>query len=541
MSTPYTYKNLKDEIKSSIWPNDPPENLVTAIDRIFLQAVNWLQQNIECLKDEHLDVTSQCSTYFHCGLTVIDKPDGVIHQLYTVQHSGFCDPVRYDEVSKDQIMRWSRRLMSIVTSPVNAGLKRLPAGFTYAEDSTDDSSGRALAGFWAKDRDRILIAPWLQSYEDVAVEWTGYKTKWNDSDVILDAPDFKRAVKLFVQREFARDFERDPGFAQMCNDDLQGNPARGIFGGIPALMHQCREKRRQRKSDPDSNATDYLWLTYEAPPEAADAPVETTVIAAIGDYGLDGANLTAVDELVKSWEPDQIITLGNNNYPAGAAGTIDANVGKHFYDYITPYTGIYGVERGVNRFWPSLGNRDLDTSSGGPYFDYFSLPTDKGERYYDKIFGHLHVFFINSGYNTAGTLLEPDGNIETSNQANWILLRAIRSTARWKIAVFNSPPYSSQSGVAKTAMRWNWSKYGFDAVLSAGDSKSYERLVIDGFPYFVNGIGGSGTSAFGSAISGSEAQYSGGYGALRITASCDELVFSLRDTTDTEIDTYTID
>jgi len=542
MSTPYTYKNLKDEVISSIWPNDPPENLVSAIERIFLQAVNWLQQNVECLKDEHLDVTAQCSSYFHCGLTVIDKPDGVIHQLFTVQHSGFCDPVHYDETSKDEVLRWSRRFMSIVTSPTNAGLRRLPGGFTQANQSTDDDSGRALYGLWAKDRDRILIAPWLQSYEDVAVEWTGYKTKWNDNDLILDAPDFKRAVKLFVQREFARDFERDPGFAQLCNDDLQGNPSRNIIGALPAIIHQCREKRRQRKTDHNSDETDYLWLQYEAP-VTTDEPVESTVIAAIGDYGLDGANLTAVAALVKSWEPDQIITLGNNNYPSGAAATIDANVGKHFYDYITPYRGIYGAERGVNRFWPSLGNRDLDTSSGTPYFNYFSLPTDKGERYYDQIFGHLHVFFIDSGYKSDGTLIEPDGNTETSNQANWILMRAVRSTVRWKIAVFNSPPYSSQAGIAKAAMRWrNWAKYGFDAVLSAGDSKSYERLVIDDFPYFVNGIGGAGLTSFsGTPVSGSAKQYAGGYGALRITATCDALTFSLRDTTDTEIDSYTVE
>ena len=39
--------------------------------------------------------------------------------------------------------------------------------------------------------------------------------------------------------------------------------------------------------------------------------------AAIGDYGLAGPNELAVANLVKSWNPDFIITTGDNNYPAG--------------------------------------------------------------------------------------------------------------------------------------------------------------------------------------------------------------------------------
>lgn len=537
MASTFTYKDLKDEVKTSIWPNGAPENLETAIDRIILQASNWLQQNVKCLQDEHLDVISQCDTYFHCGLTVIDKPDGVIHQLFTVQRKGFCDPVKYDERSKEDLLEWSRYFMRFVTSPTNAGKGTLPGGFKYAESSTDDDWGRGIFGIWAKDRDRILISPWLQSYEDVAIEWTGYKAKWNDTDLVVDSPDFRRAVKLYVQREYARDFERDPGFSQMANDDLQGNTGRKIYGAIPALVQQCREKTRRRQAPHDATETDYLYLTYEKP-ETITPPTVETVLAAIGDYGLNGVNEIAVAALAKTWSPDQIITLGNNNYPAGAAATIDANVGKHFYDYITPYTGIYGAERGVNRFWPSLGNVDLDVNPPTPYTDYFTLPGN--ERYYDKVFGHVHVFFVNSGYNSAGTLVEDDGNTETSDQANWILMRAIRSQVKWKIVVCNSPPYSSQTGIAKSAMRWDWKKYGFNAVLSAGDSQSYERLEFDSFPYIVNGIGGAGLATLGTAIAGSKFQYASAYGALKITATCGSLVFSLRDVDDTEIDTLTI-
>lgn len=553
MPAPFTYLDLKAEVSSSIWPNDAPvaglggcygpENLQVAIARYFNQAVNWLQQNIECLRDEHLDVTRQCNTVFHCGLTVIDKPDGVIHRLFTIQHSGFCDPVHYDEVSKDEILKWSRWFMRIVTSPGNAGLTQLPGGFTQAASSTDDTNGRALFGKWAKDRNRILIAPWLQSYEDVVVEWDGYKTNWQDTDLVLDAADYKRAVKLFVQKEYAVDFERDPGFSQLCNDNLHGNRDRNIIGAVPALIHQCREKRRQRKAQHSSTESDYLWRTYEIP-VAEETPVEeTTVIAAIGDYGLAGTPLADVAALVKSWVPSHIITSGNNNYTAGAAATIDANVGQYFFQYITPYTGIYGAELGANRFWPSLGNRDLDSATPGePYEDYFSLPMGFGsERYYDKIIGNVHLFFINSGYDTAGTLLEPDGNTETSVQGAKILLAAVRSTIRWKIAVFNSPALSSQTGKGKSNLGWNFPKYGFHAVINAGDTKSYERITTLGIPNIVNGIGGAGLVAFsGTPATGSELQYAANYGAVKITATCDDLTIAGINIDDEEFDTVTI-
>ena len=49
---------------------------------------------------------------------------------------------------------------------------------------------------------------------------------------------------------------------------------------------------------------------------------------------------------------------------------------------------------------------------------------------------------------------------------------------------------------AQTAdMRWPFQAWGASAVV-AGHAHSYERIMIAGFPYFVNGAGGHGTTAF---------------------------------------------
>lgn len=39
-------------------------------------------------------------------------------------------------------------------------------------------------------------------------------------------------------------------------------------------------------------------------------------------------------------------------------------------------------------------------------------------------------------------------------------------------------------------MKWPYAEWGASAVLS-GDDHSYERLIVDDLPYFVNGLGGA--------------------------------------------------
>ncbi|HRE11403.1 MAG TPA: metallophosphoesterase, partial [Ignavibacteria bacterium] len=124
--------------------------------------------------------------------------------------------------------------------------------------------------------------------------------------------------------------------------------------------------------------------------------------AAIGDYGrwyTPGERL--VSGMIHNWDPDFIITLGDNNYEYGADSTIDSNIGQFYHDFIFPYTGIFGTGVQFNKFFPSMGNHDWLTDSARPYIDYFQLPGN--ERYYDFVKGNIHFFVVNSDIN------EPDG------------------------------------------------------------------------------------------------------------------------------------
>ena len=84
----------------------------------------------------------------------------------------------------------------------------------------------------------------------------------------------------------------------------------------------------------------------------------TAHFGVIGDFGFAGTPEADVANLVKSWNPEFILTVGDNNYDTGSAATIDANIGQYYHEFIGDYTGSYGAGSATNRFIASLGNHD---------------------------------------------------------------------------------------------------------------------------------------------------------------------------------------
>ena len=262
---------------------------------------------------------------------------------------------------------------------------------------------------------------------------------------------------------------------------------------------------------------------------AQDASV---TFAVIGDFGSNDSNEAAVANLVKSWNPNFIVTVGDNNYPDGEASTIDANIGKYYHEYIHPYTGAYGAGATTNRFWPSVGNRDWENLTGArlqPYLNYFVLPGN--ERYYDFVQGPVHFFMLDSDSR------EPDGITSNSKQAQWLQVRLAASNAPWKVVVLHHPPFSSRTSWSN--LQWPFKAWGADVVLS-GHAHIYERILRDGFPYLICGLGGESLGSFSTAISGSMVRYGSDYGALKVTASSTNLTFRFITRTGAVIDTYSL-
>ncbi|MFI5317018.1 MAG: metallophosphoesterase family protein [Myxococcota bacterium] len=230
-------------------------------------------------------------------------------------------------------------------------------------------------------------------------------------------------------------------------------------------------------------------------------------VAVIGDFGGDNAAEAQVAAMVAGWTPDLVVTVGDDNYPSGAAETIDRNIGKYYAAFIAPYRGAFGPGGTVNRFFPTLGNHDWGTPGAQPYLDYFELPGN--ERYYELERGSVALFFLDSDRH------EPDGVARDSAQARWLRDALARSTAQHKWVLFHHPPYSSGPHGSTAELQWPFRAWGATAVFS-GHDHDYERLEIGGMPYAVVGTGGMGLYAFREPLAESRVRIADQHGALRI-------------------------
>jgi hypothetical protein len=271
-------------------------------------------------------------------------------------------------------------------------------------------------------------------------------------------------------------------------------------------------------------------------------------VAAIGDYGDDDDDSRAVADLVKSWNPDFIITVGDNDYSDGVfRGTfegLELGVGQYFHDFLGNYMGDFGPGASENRFFPTPGDHDWGDTCDDPegldeYLRYFTLPDESSgnERYYDFVRGPAHLFSIHS---LEGC--EPDGVSPTSNQGQWVRRQAEASTATFRIGYFHNPPWSSgDRHIDEGAhMRWAWDELGFDLILS-GDDHVYERLERDGVTYLIVGLGGVDIHGFvDTPQAGSVVRFAEDYGALRLEVFADRIEARFLTVGGATVDEFTI-
>lgn len=276
-----------------------------------------------------------------------------------------------------------------------------------------------------------------------------------------------------------------------------------------------------------------------APSLPGDEPVR---FAVIGDYGRDTDDEGRVADLVSSWDPDFVITTGDNNYPDGEASTIDDNIGKYYSQFIGNYQGSYGPGSPTNRFWPSLGNHDWHSitcsgsSCSGAYFDYFTLPNN--ERYYEVDLGLVHLFAIDSDSD------EPDGRDEDSVQAGWLQDQLAASTSCYNFVYFHHAPYSSGNHGSSSRLQWPFPAWGADAVFN-GHDHLYERIDVGGTPYFVNGAGGASLYDFDNLgnlppEAESMVRYNADYGAMLVTAGVTGVTYQFYNADNELIDEYIV-
>ena len=229
--------------------------------------------------------------------------------------------------------------------------------------------------------------------------------------------------------------------------------------------------------------------------------------------------------------PTSCITTGDNNYPDGAAATIDANIGQYYASFIGPYKGLFGAGAAANAFFPALGNHDWQTPGR-------ARPTWTTSR-------------------SPATSATTTSSAATCTSSRWTAtptsptaspaLGAGRLAARpaggvdgaLEVVYFHHPPFSSGPHGSYRLDAVAVREWGAHVVL-AGHDHIYERFNKAGVVYTVNGLGGDERYAFGAPRPDSVARYNAAQGAQLVEADASTMRLSFYDTRGVLLDSVTL-
>ena len=249
------------------------------------------------------------------------------------------------------------------------------------------------------------------------------------------------------------------------------------------------------------------------PRTAPAAAEEPAVLVGAGDIGSclsDGDEATAklLDRI-----PGTVFTLGDNAYVAGTA--------EQFQKCYEPYWG-----RHKDRTRPVIGNHDMRTDDGGPYYDYFGEAAgEKDKGWYSYELNGWQVVVLNSTCDLVDC--EDD-----SDQADWLREELESSDAKCTVAMWHHPLFTSgwKHGSDPRVKPFFQLLYdhGVELVLN-GHNHHYERFApqtpdgeldkAKGVRQFTVGTGGGGLNGFSkdNIAANSRARNADTFGVLKLS------------------------
>ena len=193
-------------------------------------------------------------------------------------------------------------------------------------------------------------------------------------------------------------------------------------------------------------------------------------IAVAGDVGHPSSALDATVATMAAEHHDRpydgLVLLGDNVYPDGDPGLVDAAVGQPFAPLLRSGVPMHAV----------LGNHDVERGEGDTVAALLGMPS----RWYQRWIGPVQLIALDST------------RVEDPRQRAWLgaVLRR-PPTAAFRVVALHHPPFSAGWHGSATAVRHSWvplfRRYGVDLVL-AGHEHDYQRSRrISGVTYLVSG------------------------------------------------------
>ncbi|WP_204071721.1 metallophosphoesterase [Planotetraspora phitsanulokensis] len=238
-------------------------------------------------------------------------------------------------------------------------------------------------------------------------------------------------------------------------------------------------------------------------------PQDQMVLAVIGDYGGCGvdracASENQVADMVHSWNPAYILTVGDNSYQQGRP------------EEVVKAQAPYKADIDAGKFFPIMGNHDYGNGctpeSVQPSVDFFKVPVA-----YVAGFGNGLVDFLNPDVNcqtSSGTTMPPIYN-QYKNTVD-------KSTAAWVLSGGHQPIYSSGKAGNNPDRAWMMTP-GVDLILAGHDHHAEHIVTSDGYNIAITGNGGEGITPLFSTTPGSLYREATDFGAMRLTITKDSL------------------
>lgn len=205
-----------------------------------------------------------------------------------------------------------------------------------------------------------------------------------------------------------------------------------------------------------------------APAPGAEERVDIVVF---GDSGGATEDQLALARQLPTVPADLMLHTGDLAYLDGTLAQLEAG----YFDVYEPLLARIPM-------FPTSGNHDYDTDSGGPYREVFVLPNE--ERWYSFDWGPVHVVALDT---------ERDG----AEQAEWLRRDLEANDRPWTIVTAHKGPYSSGPHGGNGAFRELYQPlleaHGVQLVLTGHDHHYERHEPIGGVTYIVTGGGGWST------------------------------------------------